>query len=113
MVNRLLVFVTSIVATAVWSFALGVIHTPRANAVERPSHHDEIEQLRAEMRTQPGRAQEGEPVLPAGTIGVTPTKEQAAQPAPRLSARATLVAEIKQQLQSEMGLIPVHLLRDR
>jgi Trypsin-like peptidase domain len=110
-VNRLLVFVTSIVATAVCSFALGVIHTRRANAVEPTSYHDGIEQLRAEMRTQLGHAQKGA-VLPAGTMGVTP-KEQAAEPAPSMSARAKMVAEIKQQLQSEMGLIPVHLLRDR
>ena len=113
MVNRLLVFVTSIVATAVWSFALGVIHTRRANAVEHTSYHDQIEQRRAEMRTQLGRARKGDAVLAAGTIGVTPTKEQAAEPAPSMSARAQMVAEIKQQLQSEMGLIPVHLLRDR
>jgi hypothetical protein len=113
LVKRLLVFVTPIAVTAVWSFALGVIHTGRANAVEQMSSHDEIEQLRAEMRTQLGRAQEWDAVLPAGTIGVTPTKEQTAEPAPSMSARATMVAEIKQQLQSEMGLIPVHLLRDR
>jgi hypothetical protein len=111
--NRLLVFVTSIVATAVWSFGLGVIQTRRASAAEQTSYHDEIEQLRAEVRTQPGRAQEGEAVLPAGTIGVTSTKQHAAEPAPSMSARAAMVAEIKQQLQSEMGLIPVHLLRER
>jgi Trypsin-like peptidase domain len=112
-VNRLLVFVTSIVATAVWSFALGVIHTGRANAAERMSYHDQIDELRAEMRTQLGPVQRRDAVLPAGTIGATPTKEQAAEPAPSISARATMVAEIKQQLQSEMGLIPVRLLRDR
>jgi len=113
MVNRRLVFVTSIVATAVWSFALGVIHTRRADALEQTFYHDEIEELRAEMRMQLGRAQTGDAVLPAGTIGVTPTKEPAAEAAPSMSARAKMVVEIKQQLQSEMGLMPVHLLRDR
>ena len=111
--NRLLVFVTSIVATAVWSFALGVIHTGRANAAEQTSYHDEIDELRSEMRTQLGPAQKGDAILRAGTSGVVPTNEQAAELAPSTSARATMVAEIKQQLQSEMGLIPVHLLRDR
>ena len=109
MVKRLLVFVTSIVATAVWSFALGVIHTRRANAAEQTSYHDEIDELRAEMRTQPGPAS-GDAVLPAGSIGVTPRTEPAAEPTPNMSAQAKMVAEIKQQLQSEMGLIPVHLL---
>jgi Trypsin-like peptidase domain len=110
MLNRLLVFVTAIIATAVWSFALGA---RRANAVEQTSYHDEIEGLRAEIRTQLGPAQKADAVLPAGSIGATPTMEQAAEPAPSMSARAKIVAEIKQQLQSEMGLIPVHLLRDR
>jgi hypothetical protein len=32
---------------------------------------------------------------------------------PTLSARAKLVAEIKQEIQDEMGLLPVHLLRER
>src|SRR5436190_20951824 len=37
-----------------------------------------------------------------------------AMPGPRDAAsRATLVAEVKQQLASEMGLVPVSLLRDR
>jgi trypsin-like peptidase len=113
MVNRRLVFVTSIVATAVWSFALGVFHTRRADALEQTLYHDEIEELRTEMGVQLGRARTGAAVLPAGTTGVTPTKEAAAEAASRMSARAKIVAEIKQQLQSEMGLMPVHLLRDR
>jgi hypothetical protein len=111
-VNRLLVFITAIVATAVWAFALGVIHTRRANAAEQTSYHDEIDELRAEMRAQPGPAKK-DAILRPRTIGVTPTNGEAAELAPSMSARATLVAEIKQQLQTEMGLIPVHLLRDR
>ncbi len=47
------------------------------------------------------------PFCLAGTTGVT--KDAAAE----AGARAKIVAEIKQQLQSEMGLLPVHLLRDR
>jgi trypsin-like peptidase len=113
MVNRRLAFVTSVVATAVWSFALGVVHTRRADAVEQTSYHDEIEQLRAEMRIQLGRAQKGDAVLPAGTTGSTPTTKAAAEDAWRMSARAKIVAEIKHQLQSEMGLMPVRLMRDR
>jgi hypothetical protein len=107
MVNRRLVFVTSIVASAVWSFTLGVFHARRADALEQTLHHGEIEELRAEMSMQLGGARKGDNVLPAGTTGVT--KDVAAE----AGARATIVAEIKQQLQSEMGLMPVHLLRDR
>jgi hypothetical protein len=107
MVNRRLVFVTSIVATAVWSFTLGVFHARRADALEQTLYHDEIEGLRAEMGMQLGRARKGDAVLPAGTTGVT--KDAAAE----AGARAKMVDEIKQELQSEMGLIPVQLLRDR
>jgi hypothetical protein len=113
MVNRRLVFVTSIVATAVWSFTLGVFHAHRADALEQTFYHDEIEQLRAEMRVQHGPVRKEDAVLPAGTIGVAPTGAAAVEAAPSMSARAKVVAEIKQQLQSEMGLMPVHLLRDR
>jgi Trypsin-like peptidase domain len=107
MVNRRLVFVTSIVATAVWSFTLGVFHARRADALEQTLSRDEIQELRAEMGMQPGRARKGDAVLPAGTTGVT--KDAAAE----AGARAKIVAEIKEQLQSEMGLLPVQLLRDR
>jgi hypothetical protein len=107
MVNRRLVFVTSIVASAVWSFTLGVFHARRADALEQTLYHGEIEELRAEMGMQLGRAWKGDNVLPAGIAGVT--KDAAAE----AGARAKIVAEIKQQLQSEMGLLPVRLLRDR
>src|SRR5262249_9020333 len=75
--------------------------------------------LRAEMRSQLGHAQKNEPVMPAGTIGKLGVneprepKETSDAAAPSMSARAKMVAEIKQELQSEMGLLPVHLLRDR
>ena len=49
--------------------------------------------------------------MPAGTSGRTPSK--AAPRADRAAARASMVTEIKEQLQTEMGLLPVHLLRDR
>jgi hypothetical protein len=107
MVSRRFVFVTLIVATAVWSFTLGVFHARRADALEQTLYRDEIEELRAEMGMELGRAQKGDAVLPAGTTGVT--KDAATE----AGARAKIVAEIKQQLQSEMGLLPVHLLRDR
>jgi hypothetical protein len=107
MVNRRLVFVASIVATAVWSFTFGVVHARRADALQQTLYHGEIEELRAEMGMPLGGARKGDAVLPASTTGVT--KDAAAE----AGARAKIVAEIKQQLQSEMGLLPVHLLRDR
>src|SRR6185436_15081086 len=113
MVTRRLVFVTSIVATAISSFTLGVLHTRRTETAARGGYDAQIEALRAEMRSQLGHAQQkSEAVLPAGTVGQVAAKDTP-EPGPSMTARAKMVAEIKQQLQSEMGLLPVHLLRDR
>jgi hypothetical protein len=117
MVSRRLVFVTSIVATAISSFTLGVLHTRKADADAQQAYDAQIAALRAEMRSQIGSSQRTEAVLTAGTVGkVTTQKETPADQPPSLTsmaARAKMVAEIKQELQSEMGLLPVHLLRDR
>ncbi len=110
MVSRRLVFVTSIIATAISSFTLGVLHSRAGDAAAETSYNQQIEALRQELRSQIGRVQTSAPVVPAGTIGQVATD---ADPAPSMSARAKMVAEIKQQLQNEMGLLPVHLLRDR
>ena len=111
MVTRRLVFVTSILATAISSFTLGVIHTRRVDALADESFDAQIASLRAEMRTQLGRVARTEAVAPAATSGAVAPKSSAADTA--MSARAKMVAEIKQQLQAEMGLLPVNLLRDR
>jgi trypsin-like peptidase len=72
------------------------------------SYDAQIASLRAEMRTQLGRAQRVDAVASAGTVGTIAAKTE-----PATAARAKMVAEIKQQLQTEMGLLPVNLLRDR
>ena len=110
MVTRRLVFVTSIVATAISSFTLGVMQTRHTEAAARQSYDEQIASLRAEVRSQLGHvAPRTEAVVTAGTAGtVTPKATE-----PSMSARAKMVAEIKQELQAEMGLLPVNLLRDR
>ena len=119
MISRRLVFVTSIIATAVSAFTLGVLHTRRFDASAREAYEREIAALRTEVRGQLGRSQTaGVPaVVPAGTSGsgkaAHATKEDSSESAPSMASRARMVAEIKEQLQNEMGLLPVHLLRDR
>jgi len=108
MVTRRLVFITSIVATAISSFTLGAMHTRYTDVIAQESYDAQIASLRAEMRTQLGRAQRVEAVASAGTVGTVAAKAE-----PGTAARAKMVAEIKQQLQTEMGLLPVNLLRDR
>jgi hypothetical protein len=110
MVSRRLVFVTSLVATAVSSFTLGVLVTRRGDAAVRASYDAQINEIRTEVRSERGQAHR-EPVTVAATAGsaaADPRQDEATS-----SQRAKLVAEVKQQLQSEMGLVPVQLLRDR
>lgn len=111
MVTRRLVFVTSIVATAISSFTLGVLHTRGSEGATQQSYDLQIAQIRAEMRSQLGGAQNAQAV---STAGEAEAGERSGAPAgPTMSARAKMVAEIKQELQTEMGLLPVNLLRDR
>jgi hypothetical protein len=106
MVSRRIVFLSSILATAVSCFTLGLIHARGSDASERATYDARLEALRDEVHRELGK----DPV-PAGTTG-----EKTRPSAGRESispSRARMVAEIKQELQSEMGLLPVHLLRER
>ena len=94
MVSRRLVFVTSIVATGISSFTLGVLHSRKADAAAETSYHAQIEALRQEMRSQIGHAQKSDPVLPAGTIGQVSAKEAPPDAPPSMASRAKMVAEI-------------------
>jgi S1-C subfamily serine protease len=102
MVSRRVVFLTSILATAASFFTLGVLHTGRLNGPGNASYDQQIEALRTELRRQFD-------AVPAGTTGQAVPAPAAA----RSASQTQMVAEIKQELQREMGLLPVNLLRDR
>jgi len=102
MSNRRLA-VPAIVASAfaILFFGLGSFLGARPS-----SESDEIAALRAEVdqlrREQP---------IPTGTSGksaVTPTID----PTP-VESRAAIVEDVKRQLQSEMGLLPINMIRER
>src|SRR5919204_3556972 len=87
-------------AFAVLFFSLGsyLAARPDDNAQQIAALRAEIEQLR---KVQPS--------VPTGTSGITVA-------APALSSepdRASIVQDVKRQLQSEMGLLPLNLIRDR
>ena len=103
--SRRLVFTTSILATAVLCFSLGIVQSRRSDAASRASDDAQLDVIRREVRSVLGRTARGEAVVPAGTSGRVGIKGD--------GGRASMVAEIKEQLQTEMGLVPVHLLRDR
>jgi S1-C subfamily serine protease len=108
MISRRTVFFTSIVATAVSFFTLGIIHARRSETLTAHVYEAKLDAIRAEVRTELGRGRRNEAVVTTGTTG-----QVAREDAERASARQRMVKEIKQELQSEMGLLPVHLLRDR
>jgi Trypsin-like peptidase domain len=107
MMSRRLVFTTSILATAILFFALGIFQSRRTDAASRASYDAKLDAIRKEVRSELVKTGRSETVVPAGTgtSGRVTAKGD--------GGRASMVAEIKEQLQEEMGLVPVHLLRDR
>jgi len=110
MVSRRFLTAIAIVSTAVAFFLLGDFHARAGDAVDRAEYDAKLDAIRAEVRSQIGRERQPA-VLTAGTSGeaVTPGRPGAVTEA----TRSKMVAEIKQELQSEMGLLPLQLLRDR
>jgi hypothetical protein len=111
--SRRLVFVTSILATAVSCFTLGVVHSHRANVAASASYDAKLEAIRTEVREQLGNPVAGDGIRTAGTSGKAARGSDDDETPSTPSKRARMVADIKQELQTEMGLLPVHLLRDR
>jgi hypothetical protein len=105
MVSRRLAFSASILATAVSCYTLGVVHSQRTEA--GASYDAKLDAIRAEF----GRSHRADEVVPAGTTGQASGRAEVAGTAG--TARSRMIAEIKKELQHEMGLMPVTLLRDR
>jgi hypothetical protein len=110
MVSRRFLVVVALTTTAAAFFFLGVFHARTNDAAERAGYDAKLDAIRAEVRSQIGRSRAPE-VLTAGTAGESAVRGAARVPSE--AARNRMVAEIKQQLQDEMGLVPVHLLRER
>jgi len=108
MMSRRLVFTTSVLATAILFFMLGVIHTRQRDAASNASYDAKLDAIRTEVRSELGKSARTEAVVTTGTSGRIASKAPAVDP-----GRDRMVSEIKEQLQTEMGLLPVHLLRDR
>ena len=101
-ISRRTVFLVSIVATAISFFTLGVTGARRGNA-SAASFEATLAAIRSEVKSELGKGARAA-ALPAGTAGHLPAVD---------ASRAQIVAEVKEQLESEMGLVPVQLLRDR
>jgi S1-C subfamily serine protease len=109
MVSRRLVFVASMLATAISCFTLGVVHARRSDALVANAYDAKIDAIRTEVRTTLGRTERSSAVVnTAGTAGHAKDDSSTSG-----AARARIVAEVKQELQNEMGLLPLQMLRDR
>src|SRR5438874_1665559 len=110
MISRRFLVVVALLTTATAFFLLGIFHAHTGEAAERAKYEAQLDAIRAEMHNELERVRPEN--TPAGTTGETPSRA-AIEKATSDDVRAKMVAEIKQELQSEMGLLPVHLLRER
>jgi hypothetical protein len=109
MISRRFLVVVALATTAASFFLLGTFRARVDDAAERANYDAKLDAFRAEVRSQIGKSRsEGiDGLVPAATTGTA-----AAASAPS-AARKAIVNEVKQELQTEMGLLPVQLLRDR
>ena len=106
-VRRLLFASVLTSLTAVLFFGIGQYSAQQLLARQQAESDARIDALRAELRLSLATRLDGRSStpVPAGTSGMAST--------PLDPAREALVNDIKRQLQSEMGLLPVQLLRER
>src|SRR5262245_34629088 len=103
MVSRRFLIFVALTSTATAFYFLGDFHARANDAFERASYDAKLDALRAELRSQLGKTREGVPAGTSGDVSVNPSDAQ----------RARMVADIKRELQSEMGLLPLQILRER
>jgi S1-C subfamily serine protease len=109
MIGRRTAFATSLIAIAISAFTLGVTSGRRSDAARQASYDAQLDAIRTEMKTELVKARGGDVLLPTATA----TAGHATRGAETPTARQQIVTEVKAELQSEMGLLPVQLLRDR
>jgi hypothetical protein len=113
MISRRFLVIVALVTTATAFFLLGVFRATTNASVERAAYVAQLDAIRAEVRAQAPLKRPAKPRAATGTVGAAqPASDSAHEATPEDAERASMVAEIKQQLQTEMGLLPVHLLRE-
>lgn len=106
MLSRRPLFFAALFAIAASFFMLGVFHARSDDAAERRMLEARLVALRTELRNEASRALRTG-VAPTGTSGRVGADEAG------VTGRARLIEDVKRELQSEMGLLPVRLLRER
>src|SRR5205809_7558302 len=102
-ISRRTVFLTSIVATALSFFTLGVTGARRGDAAAQASYEATLATIRPDVKSELGKGSRAG-ALPAGTMGHVATGEASRAEG---SSRARIVGEIQDDLQSERVIVPV------
>jgi hypothetical protein len=106
MLSRRVTFVTAILGTAVTCFTLGAVETRHAEEAARASFESKITSLREDLKKAVTRQTLARDIVAVGTAGETVDLTSPA-------GRNQLISDIKEQLGHEMGLLPVHVIRER
>ncbi len=100
-----------LLVVAVLFFGLGSYSAEIENQRELADRDAKIDSLRAEVTRALGVLRDAQATRAAATVGTSaPAREPGTKP---VSGRNPMIDEIKRELQAEMGLVPVHLLRER
>src|SRR4051794_27672779 len=110
MVSRRFLVLVTLITTAASFFLLGAFHARSGDAVQQATYAAQLDAIRTEMRGELAKSRGDS--APEETSGKSAQRPSVHRPSDD-PARASIVAEVKQELQSEMGLLPVHLLRER
>jgi hypothetical protein len=108
-VRRSISYAGLIFSFAALAFSFGSWTAQRSIAAQLANNDAQVTALRDDMaRTILQMRQAETAALPSGTNG-----QRQPEVVPAAGSQPALIEEIKRQLQSEMGLLPVRLLRDR
>jgi hypothetical protein len=107
-VRRLVLYVGLTVSLSSLAFSLGSWTAQRAMAAQIAANDERLEALQGHLARSILRTR-GATILPSATAGDQAGDAVAAGGSPQ----SALIDEIKRQLQAEMGLLPVRLLRER
>jgi hypothetical protein len=110
MISRRVLLIIAFLSTAGLCFTLGAFQSHNTEAHDRAAYEAKLEAIRAEVRGALGSPSD---VVTAGTSGRADARSNSGDMAGGAAARARMMTQIKQELQKEMGLTPVQLLRDR
>src|SRR2546423_14292452 len=118
MTTRRLIFLASVTATAVSCFTLGMLHERRTQVLTARGDDAKIDAIRAEVRSELGRARHTEQAVATAGAASPPLRpkgngSEATGTEATTTARDRIDTVEKHDLQSEMGHLPVSPARER